>query len=404
MDFRPTGQEQAFKSEFSGWLDKNLPEGWNEREYQTFEDHGQWEAAHRDFQRRLFQAGYAGMNYPAEYGGRGRSLGEEVIVNETIAERCFELRLPGLITFGMAGPTLLLCGSEEQKKTLIPGMLKGDHIWCQGFSEPNAGSDVVNVAARAVKEGSDYIVNGQKIWTSFAHMSDYCMLLVRTDPDAPKHKGLTYLLMDMKLPGVEVRPIRQMTGEAEYNEIFMDDVRIPGDMLVGAQGQGWRIAITTLMFERAMGDATMSNVNLRNLKNLVALARQTKRSGAAVITDPVFRQEIARRFINVMVTKYHGYRSLNQILTGGAPGPESSIGKLLWSLDMQKISETALEIQGPYGQLTRGSEWALQSGSWQHSFLTAKGTTIAAGTTEVLRNIIGERVLGLPKDSTRVSR
>jgi alkylation response protein AidB-like acyl-CoA dehydrogenase len=283
-------------------------------------------------------------------------------------------------------------------------MLKGEHIWCQGFSEPNAGSDVVNVSTKAVKENGHYIVNGQKIWTSFAHMSDYCMLLVRTDPHAPKHKGLSYLLMDMKLPGVEVRPIRQMTGEAEFNEIFMEDVKVPVEMLVGGEGQGWRIAITTLMFERAMGDATMANVNLRHLRNMIRLAKDTKRSGKPVSEDPVFRQKMAESFIDVMVMKYHGYRSLNQVLTGGMPGPESSIGKLLWSLGMQKLSETALEMQGPYGQLTRGSDWALQEGSWQHSFLTSKGVTIAAGTTEVQRNIIGERVLGLPKDSTRVSR
>jgi alkylation response protein AidB-like acyl-CoA dehydrogenase len=344
------------------------------------------------------------MNYPEEFGGQGKSLTSEVIVSETIAQKCFELRLPGLITFGMAGPTILLCGTQEHKSEFIPKMLKGEHIWCQGFSEPNAGSDVVNVSTKAVKENGHYIVNGQKIWTSFAHMSDYCMLLVRTDPHAPKHKGLSYLLMDMKLPGVEVRPIRQMTGEAEFNEIFMEDVKVPVEMLVGGEGQGWRIAITTLMFERAMGDATMANVNLRHLRNMIRLAKDTKRSGKPVSEDPVFRQKMAESFIDVMVMKYHGYRSLNQVLTGGMPGPESSIGKLLWSLGMQKLSETALEMQGPYGQLTRGSDWALQEGSWQHSFLTSKGVTIAAGTTEVQRNIIGERVLGLPKDSTRVSR
>lgn len=404
MDFNPTPEDMAFKNEFSLWLDKYLPEDWDQGVFKIFDSQEEWSAAHRDFQRKLFDAGFAGMNYPKELGGQGKGLNSEVIVSETIAERCFELRLPGLITFGMAGPTLLFCGTEDRKKEFIPKLLKGEHIWCQGFSEPNAGSDVVNVSTRAVKENGHYIVNGQKIWTSFAHMADYCMLLVRTDPAGPKHKGLSYLLMDMKLPGVEVRPIKQITGEAEFNEIFMDDVKIPSDMLVSQEGQGWRIAITTLMFERAMGDATMANVNLRNIRNMITLARQTRRSGKPVIEDPICRQKMAERFIDVMVMKYHGYRSLNQVLAGGIPGPESSIGKLLWSLGMQRITETAIDMQGPYGQLTQGSEKALQKGTWQHTFLTSKGTSIAAGTTEVQRNIIGERALGLPKDSTRVSR
>jgi alkylation response protein AidB-like acyl-CoA dehydrogenase len=329
---------------------------------------------------------------------------EELIVTETVAARCIELKLPGIITFGMAIPTILICGTEDQKKEFVVKSLNGTHIWCQGFSEPNAGSDVVSVTTRAVKSNGDYIVNGQKIWTSFAHVADYCILLVRTDPSAPKHKGLSYLLVDMKSPGIEVRPIRQMTGDAEFNEVFFEDVHVPGNMLVGQEGQGWQIAITTLMFERAVGDTMMGAWFTRNVRNMVSMARHTKRSGRAVIQDPIHRQELAQSYIEVLVLRYHAYRSLNSLLQGGMPGPEGSIGKLLWSETNQRVCERAMQMQGLYSQIMRGSPWAIQQGMWQHFFLRSKGNTIEAGTSEIQRNIIGERVLGLPKDQTRVSR
>ena len=404
MDFRLTPEQESFRKEFAAWLEKNLPEGWDASAFHAYDSWEDKARAHRDFQRRLFDAGYAGLHYPKEYGGQGRSLMDAFIVLETTAFTCIELWIPGIITLGMATPTILICGTEEQKREFIPKALNGAHIWCQGFSEPNAGSDVVNVSTRAVKENGHYVVNGQKIWTSFAHIADYCILLVRTDPSAPKHKGLSYLLLDMKLPGVEVRPIRQMTGEAEFNEVFLEDVRVPVDMLVGVEGQGWRIAITTLMFERAVGDAIMGGFYQKNINNMIEMARQTKRSGRPVIEDPVFRQQLAQAYIEVMVLKYHGYRGLSQLLQGGIPGPEGSIGKLLWSESNQRICDTALRMQGPYGQLMRGSPWAVQQGMWQYMFLRSKGNTIEAGTSEIQRNIIGERVLGLPKDITRVSR
>jgi alkylation response protein AidB-like acyl-CoA dehydrogenase len=404
MDFRLTPEEEAFKREFSSWLKTSLPQGWDPSRYNV---HDSWEErarVHRDFQRALFDAGYAGLHIPEEYGGRGRTLNEEIIVMETLASTCMELKLLGIITFGMAAPTIMICGTEEQKREFLPKALDGTHIWCQGFSEPNAGSDVVNVSTRAVRDNGDYIVNGQKIWTSFAHVADYCILLVRTDPSVPKHKGLSYLLLDMKSPGVEVRPIRQMTGDVEFNEVFLEDVRVPGNMLVGREGEGWRIAITTLMFERAVGDTIMAAWFRRNLRNMISMARHTKRSGKPVIMDPLHRQQLAQAYIEVMVLKYHGLRSLNQLLSGGIPGPEGSIGKLLWSESNQRICEFAIDMQGPYGQITRGSPWAVQDGMWQHFFLRSKGNTIEAGTSEIQRNIIGERVLGLPKDVSRASR
>ncbi|MCA1959169.1 MAG: acyl-CoA dehydrogenase family protein [Desulfomonile sp.] len=404
MDFRFTPEEQAYKSEFMTWLEKNLPLDWDTSTYRVYHSMEEWAQAHRDFQRRLYEAGYEGLHYPKEYGGQGLTLMHQLIVAESIAATCIELKLPGVISFGMAAPTIFLCGTEEQKRRFLPKTFDGTYIWCQGFSEPNAGSDVVNVSTRAVKDNGHYLVNGQKIWTSFANIADWCILLVRTDPAALKHKGLSYLLLDMKSPGVEVRPIRQMTGDSDFNEVFLEDVRVPEDMLVGEEGQGWRIAITTLMFERAMGDTISAAWFLRNVHSMIDMARHTKRSGRPVIQNPVFRQQLAQAYIDVMMLKCHGYRSLSQLLKGGIPGPEGSIGKLLWSEANQRICRTALSMEGPFSQIMGGSPWSVQDGMWQYLFLRSKGNTIEGGTSEIQLNIIGERVLGLPKDITRVAR
>jgi len=404
MDFRFSPEEEAFRQEFVAWLEKNLPDNWDPSRYRNYDSTEEWARAYCDFQKRLSDAGYVGLQYPKEYGGQGRTLMEEVVVLQTLASTCIELRVPGVVTHGMAVPTIFVCGNEEQKREFLPKILDGTHIWCQGFSEPNAGSDVANVSTRAVKENGHYILNGQKVWTSFAQVADYCILLVRTDPNVAKHKGMSYLLLDMKLPGVEVRPITQITGEKEFNELYMEDVKVPEEMLVGKEGDGWRIAITTLMFERAIGDAMMAAAYEKNLQIMVDMARQCRRAGKPVIEDPIFRQQLAQNYIEVMVLKYHGLRSLSTQIQGGIPGPEGSIGKLLWSEPNQRITESALGMQGPYGQIMGGSPWSVQDGHWQYGFLRSKGNTIEAGSSEIQRNIIGERVLGLPKDMSRAAR
>ncbi|MEW6264139.1 MAG: acyl-CoA dehydrogenase family protein [Thermodesulfobacteriota bacterium] len=404
MDFRFTPEQEDFRREFTAWLARNLPDGWDAGRYYFHLPPEELNSLHRDLQKRLQAAGYAGMHYPKEYGGQGRNLAEEIIVLETLAANCLELRLPGLISFGMAGPTLLFCGSEEQKRDFLPRLLDGTHVWCQGFSEPNAGSDVVNVSTRAVKEGDHYLINGQKTWTSYAHMADYCLLLARTDLRAAKHKGLSYFLLDMKTPGVEVRPIRQITGGADFNEVFLQDVKVPERLRVEPEGQGWRVALTTLMFERAVGDAILAQEFLRLNRVMIEMARTTRRSGRPIIEDPVFRQDLARLHVEALVLKYHGYRGLSQLLSGGVPGPEGSIGKLLWSEHQVRAGEAAMRMLGQYGQLLDGSPWTVQSGTWPFVFLLAKGSVIAGGTSEIQRNIIAERVLGLPKESVRSAR
>lgn len=404
MDFRFSSEQEAFRQEFVAWLKKNLPDNWDPSRYRNYDSTEEWARAYRDFQKQLFDAGYVGLQYPKEYGGQARTLMEEVVVLQTLASTCIELRIPGVVTHGMAVPTIFVCGSDEQKRKFLPKILDGTHIWCQGFSEPNAGSDVANVSTRAVKKNGHYILNGQKVWTSFAQVADFCILLVRTDPNVAKHKGMSYLLLDMKLPGVEVRPITQITGEKEFNELYMEDVKVSEEMLVGKEGDGWRIAITTLMFERAIGDAMMAAAYEKNLQIMVDMARQCRRAGKPVIEDPIFRQQLAQDYIEVMVLKVHGLRSLSTQIQGGIPGPEGSIGKLLWSEPNQRITESALGMQGPYSQIMGGSPWSVQDGHWQYGFLRSKGNTIEAGSSEIQRNIIGERVLGLPKDTSRAAR
>jgi alkylation response protein AidB-like acyl-CoA dehydrogenase len=404
MDFRFTEEQEAFRQEFTSWLEPTLHEVRGGNTLRSFESMAEWEEAARDFQKRLFEAGYAVRHYPKEYGGQGRPIEEELIVSETMAAMCTEFRHPLVVTMGLVSPTILTCGTEDQKRRFLPKIVDGTHIWCQGFSEPNAGSDIANVSTRAVKKGDHFVLNGQKVWTSFAQMADYAVMVVRTNPDVPKHKGLSYLLMDMKTPGVEVIPVTQITGDQEFNEIFMDDVKVPVDMLVGEEGQGWMIAITTLMFERAMGDVMTANAQLKGVENMFAVAREVKRSGQPVIKDPHSRQQLAQAWIETMVLKCHGYRNISQLLEGGVPGPEGSIGKLLWSETGQRTNEAVMHLQGPLSQVMKGSPWSVDEGRWQYSFLRSKGYTIEAGTSEIQRNIIGERVLGLPKDASRAQR
>ncbi|MBW2370098.1 MAG: acyl-CoA dehydrogenase family protein [Deltaproteobacteria bacterium] len=401
MDYQFNPEQEAFREESSSWLAANLPADFDHDRRRNYETVVAWKIAYKRFQKKLFDAGYAGMNCPKKYGGQGRSVVEEAIVLQTLASTCSELRRPGFITHSIELPTILAQGSEEQKKEMIPKMLDGTHIWCQGFSEPDAGSDVANVSTKAVKEGDHYVVNGQKVWTSFAHIADYCVLLVRTDPNVPKHKGLSYLLVDMTLPGIDVRPMLQITREGDFNEVFFDDVKVPVDMLVGRENQGWQIAITTLMFERVIGDVVMGAVYENNILSMVNMAQETKRSGKPVIDGPVFRQEIARSYIEVMVLKYHGLRNFSTLLESKIPGPEGSIGKILWSEPYQRLAEAAVGMQGPNGQVMSGSPWCIDDGDWQFHFIRSKGSTIEGGTSEIQRNIIGERVLGLPKDRLR---
>jgi alkylation response protein AidB-like acyl-CoA dehydrogenase len=294
----------------------------------------------------------------------------------------------------MAGPTIIAHGTDAQKAHLSP-ILSGDEVWCQGFSEPGSGSDLASLRTKADLDGDQFVVNGQKVWSSFAHIADYCILLVRTDPDAPKHQGITYLLVDMRSPGVEVRPLRQITGDPEFNEIFFTDVRVPKDNILGEINQGWQVAMTTLLHERGtLGFALTARLEVA-VRKLVALAKETRLDGKTAAQDEVLRDRIAKQWVELQALRFTNYRALTKLVKTGIPGPEGSIAKLHWSESNQRLTKLALEILGPLAQLDgKDGVW---NGYWQYQQLRSRGNTIEAGTSEVLRNIVSERVLGLPR-------
>jgi alkylation response protein AidB-like acyl-CoA dehydrogenase len=397
MDFTLTPEQQSFRDEVRGWLKNNLSEAWAARLRQG-SDIPRPEAYGllRDWQRRMYEAGFVGLTWPKEYGGRGLTFMEEMILHEELALAKAPPVL-NILAIGMAGPTIIAYGTEEQKRRYPAKMLSCEEIWCQGYSEPNSGSDLASLSTRAEKDGEHYVVNGQKVWTSLAHVADWMMLLARTDPDVPKHKGITYFLLDMHSPGVTVKPLKQMTGDAEFNEVYFDNVRVHESQVLGGANNGWAVGMTTLMYERlALGFGIQVRLRIA-LDGLVELARNTKKNGAPVTRDPVMRQKLAQLWIDTEVFKYTGARAITKLLKGELPGPEASTGKMMWVEGHQRLQELAMEIEGPYSQLMKGSPWAVAEGLWQHSFLRSRANSIEGGTTEIQRNIIGERVLGLPK-------
>jgi len=398
MDFSYSPKEEAFRQEVKDWLAihlKELPKWWRNPEVPGPEiDSEEYHQFSLWWHKKLYDAGFVGIAWPKEYGGRGATVLEQVVYNEEMAKA----RAPGGangLGIGWAGPTIMAYGTEEQKKRFLPRILSAEDHWCQGFSEPEAGSDLANVQTRAVEDGDYYIVNGQKVWTTGGHYADWAILLVRTDPTAPKHKGLTYLLLDMHLPGVTVRPLRQITGHAEFNEVFLDNVRIPKSLQIGETNRGWYIAVGTLAFERSALATTVQREN--TLKDIIAMARKMEQYGRPVIDNPLIRQKLAQFYIDISVLKYTGLRSLTGQLRGERPGPEVLVVNLFGTELNLRMEELAMQLQGPYSRLMRGSKYAVENGQWQFSFLGARGTSIASGTLEIKRNVIAERGLGLPR-------
>jgi alkylation response protein AidB-like acyl-CoA dehydrogenase len=384
VDFRDTPEEASFRSELRSWLEANVPEP----ELNPSRTR-QSETASKEWSQKLFEAGYAGLTWPKEFGGQGAPYTHQAIFLEEIA-RAEAPEHIGVIGLGMAGPTIIAHGTEKQKERHLSKILSGEEVWCQGFSEPGSGSDLASLRTRAVLDGDEFVVNGQKVWSSFAHIADYCILVARTDPDAPKHAGITYFLVDMRSPGVDVRPLRQITGDPEFNEIFFTDVRIPRENVVDEVNNGWRVAMTTLLHERGtLGFALTARLEVATRK-LVALAKEV---GAA--DDPVIRDAIARQWIDLQALKFTNYRALTTLVKTGVPGPEGSVAKLHWSESNQRLTKLALQILGGRAQLDDGDGHG--NGYWQYQQLRSRGNTIEAGTSEILRNIIAERVLGLPR-------
>jgi alkylation response protein AidB-like acyl-CoA dehydrogenase len=394
MDFSLTAEQAQFRDGLRAWLGDNLAD-----ELATpMPPMGTRDALTRRqaWQRKAYDAGYVGTSWPTEYGGRGLSLIESMIVNEEMA-RAKAPDLINVIGLNMAGPTIIHHGTAEQKAKYLRAILTADDIWCQGFSEPNSGSDLASLQTRAVADGDDFVVNGQKVWTTLGHVSKWCILLTRTGSADEKHSGLTYLIVDMKSPGVEVKPLVQMTGDAEFNEIYFTDVRVPRANLLGGVGEGWRVAMTTLMHERATLGVALQVRSRIAFDELAALARETADNGDARSADPLVRQKLAQLFIETEVMRFNGYRGMTAMLRGEPPGPEGTINKLMWSEVNQRLMETALEVMGPAALLAEGEASAPAGGHWSYGFLRSRANSIEGGTSEVLRNIIAERVLGLPR-------
>jgi alkylation response protein AidB-like acyl-CoA dehydrogenase len=397
LDLKLNPEQEAFRSRVRAWLKTNIPSEWQTR-VAASADVPRPEAY--DFLRRwqgtLYKAGFVGLTWPKEYGGQGLTFLEEMILHQEMALA----KAPPILNIlgvGMAGPTIFAFGTEEQKKRYPAKILSCEEIWCQGYSEPNAGSDLASLQTRAVKDGEHWVINGQKVWTSLAHVSDWMMLLARTDLEAPRHKGITYFLLDMHAPGVTVRPLRQITGDPEFNEVFFDNVRVHESQILGGLNNGWQVGLTTLMYERlALGFGLQVRLRIA-LDGLVELARRMDKDGRVITKDPVMRQKIAQLWIETEGLKYTGARAITRLLRGEMPGPEASTGKMIWVDTHQRLQELAMEIQGPYSQLTRGSDWAVEGGLWLYTFLRSRANSIEGGTTEVQKNIIGERILGLPK-------
>jgi alkylation response protein AidB-like acyl-CoA dehydrogenase len=393
MDLKLSHEELQFRDELRAWLGANLPRDWGEWREKPIEESFSYLRA---WQRKLHEGHWAAVSWAKEYGGRSATLTQQAIFWEEMT-RVEAPPMANTLGLGLIGPTIIACGTEAQKKRFIPKILSAEEIWCQGFSEPNAGSDLASLQTEARLDGDHYVVNGQKVWTSFGWVGDWCELVVRTDSNAPKHKGLTVLLIDMKSPGVEVRPLRQMTGESEFNELFFHDVRVPAENVLGAVNDGWNVAVSTLMYERGSFGARLHPLFKRNISRLIELSRKVQKNGHAAAQGPLTRQKLAQCYAEIEIMRLNQLRAFSRITATGAPGPEGSIQKIFWSELNQRLQQVAQEMFGAYGQLLGGDSHAVDKGIWAYGYLRTRGNTIEAGTSEVQRSIIGHFVLGLPK-------
>jgi alkylation response protein AidB-like acyl-CoA dehydrogenase len=393
MDFTDSPDEAAFRAEVRAWLADHLVGEFAELGSAGGPaDETAWDAR-VEWERLLGRDRWVGLSWPEEYGGRAANFAEQVIFNEEYAKADAPARVS---FFGeqLFAPTLIAYGTEEQKRRFLPKIQAAEEFWCQGYSEPNAGSDLSNVQTRAVLDGDEWVINGQKVWTTLAHRAQWCFAVVRTDPAAGAHKGLSYLLVPVDQPGVTVRPLHQMTGTAEFNEVFFDDARTAKDMVLGEVDDGWKVAMATLGFERGTAFLSQQLAFQRELAELIEIAHK---NGAT--EDETIRQRLARAYAGVQIMKYNGLRMLTNMVKKGALGPEASIGKLYWSTWHRDLGELAMDVLGPESQIIAskpGEPYELDE--LQRTFMFSRSETIYAGASEIQRNIIGERVLGLPRE------
>ncbi|MGQ0804712.1 MAG: acyl-CoA dehydrogenase family protein [Actinomycetota bacterium] len=394
MDLTATAAEAALRDEVRAWLREHLPWEYGRGLPPRFDDLAEEVAFGRDWQAKLAEGRWVGVAWPEEYGGRGAGPVEHFIVTEELA-RARAPELVGRIGINLVGPTLLAHGTDEQKERWLRSILSADQLWCQLFSEPGAGSDLASVSTRATPSEGGWLLNGQKVWTSYAQFADWGVCLARTNPDVPKQQGISYLVVDMRAPGVEVRPLRQITDEAEFNEVFFTDVFVPRGHLIGPEHEGWRVANSTLSHERGINPRQLV-IHIQLVEELLRLALE---SGA--YDDVRLGPRLAQAYVEVRLFQLHNWRSLSRLARGEAPGPEGSLLKLYWSEMSKRLHETVMAVLGPVAPLWRGAGDNPGDGNWQRSWLYYQASSIWAGANEIQRNIIGERVLALPREPKR---
>ena len=392
MDFDDTAEEAAFRAGARAWLAENaIPKGapgdFSAGHFSGHIDADEYSKRCRWWQGQLFEGGWAGISWPKAFGGRGGKPIEEAIFGEEQAKWGVSAGIFA-VAHGMVGPTLMQHGSREQQARYLAPMLRGEELWCQLFSEPDAGSDLASLSTRAVRDGDEFVVNGQKVWTSNAQSSEWGILIARTDPDGPRHSSITYFVVDMRTPGIDVRPLRQMNGEAHFNEVFLNDVRIPAENVVGEVNDGWKVAVTTLSNERV---TIAGGSGISDPDRVLGLARSQ-----GLDRDPIFRQRFVSVWTRNEIIRYLRMRSRTALSQGRRPGPEASIMKLAYAQYVKQLGALAVEMQGPYGSLEHPD--APLDGVLQQKFINAVQSSIGGGTDEIQRNIVGERVLGLPRE------
>lgn len=390
MDFHDTPQEAAFRGEVASWLAGHLVGEFKEIGHTggPADDSG-WDVR-LAWEKELGAGGWIGLGWPTEHGGRGATLLEQVIFEEEYAKSGAPARV-GFFGEQLFGPTLVANGTDAQKKRFLPKIQSVEELWCQGYSEPDAGSDLANVATKAVLDGDEWVITGQKVWTTLAHRAHWCFAVVRTDPTQSRNKGLSYLLIPMDQPGITIRPLRQITGTAEFNEVFFDEARTASENVLGEPGDGWRVAMATLGFERGTAFVAQQLGFMRELQSVVDAA---KANGA--FDDPIIKDRLAHAYAGVQIMKFNGMRMFTNVVRKGVLGPEASIGKLFWSNWHRNLGELTMDILGPAGQILSDAPYELDD--FQRLYLSSRGETIYAGSSEIQRNIVAERVLGLPRE------
>ena len=387
MDFDDTEEDAAFRREVSAWLKEHAQVRTGLDNWSRNPTHPDYVRRCREWQHTLFEGGWGAITWPVQYGGRGDSAWHQAIFNQEMAKYDASVGVFS-VGIGMAGPTLIAHGSEDQKHRYLPAMLRGEEVWCQLFSEPDAGSDLAALKTRAQRDGDAFVVNGQKVWTSGAQYSDWAILIARTNPDVPKHQGITYFLVDMHAPGVEVRPLRQITGSAHFNEVFLTELVVPAENLVGELDGGWAVAHTTMSYERALIGGTGERFTIEQVLDLA------RRCGGSA--DPLIRQHLADFYIRLELLRYMNYRVQTALSKGRLPGPEASTTKLFVSRHMSLTGELFMELLGAYGMLA--AEAATDGGIWETAFLNQWASRLGGGTDNIQRNSLGERVLGLSRE------